>query len=562
MKTISIKYKILMIILLIYIPFIGLFQFYTNRTINRINFQLSKGYAESLQVFCNTVEEEMKKADEFLNADCWAGEEFRSAANAETTEEVTRHLKELGELVQNVLDNHVDITGAVLGIPEKDIWLSFCDTNINYTEREKEEINYMIRRKQMVESANGGWILDESIGRPMLIRTVHYNGAYATLFMDIRILAAKTQTYYNMSSPVVFISGSKQITTAFWIRHYKGDIEQLINAKGSQIVESGEKEYLVLVNSIAGLKAVYGVLYNYNWDWLRVVTYGFVAVVILSFAIIWFSLKYTFFKPLNQLLGVMKSIKEGNFSARADDFRSREFVYINETFNDMVDTVERLKIETYEMEIKAKSSQMNALRLQIRRHFFLNCLKNIYAMARIGNTDNIQKVVLLLSTHLRYTLDISHNSVELSTEMKMCQNYIDLNGVGQNWKPVLYTDIDEELSKFMIPPISILTLLENCCKYGMKQNRALEIYVRATKKMLDKEGFVSLVVQDNGSGFSKEMLYKLNGGREELVKDGHIGISNVLDRIRMIYGEECSMIFDNMDGARIEIIIPVKGETQ
>ena len=258
----------------------------------------------------------------------------------------------------------------------------------------------------------------------------------------------------------------------------------------------------------------------------------------------------------------MKSIKEGNFSARADDFRSREFVYINETFNDMVDTVERLKIETYEMEIKAKSSQMNALRLQIRRHFFLNCLKNIYAMARIGNTDNIQKVVLLLSTHLRYTLDISHNSVELSTEMKMCQNYIDLNGVGQNWKPVLYTDIDEELSKFMIPPISILTLLENCCKYGMKQNRALEIYVRATKKMLDKEGFVSLVVQDNGSGFSKEMLYKLNGGREELVKDGHIGISNVLDRIRMIYGEECSMIFDNMDGARIEIIIPVKGETQ
>ena len=90
----------------------------------------------------------------------------------------------------------------------------------------------------------------------------------------------------------------------------------------------------------------------------------------------------------------------------------------------------------------------------------------------------------------------------------MCRNYIELQGVGQTEKPELNVSMDARLKDFYVPPVSLLTLIENCCKYAMKPGKSLEIKVEAAIKTLDEDRYVDLSVQDNGPGFSDEMCIR------------------------------------------------------
>ncbi len=560
MKKLSIRYRAVIIILVIQIPFMLLFRSYTNRVTERINLQLAKGYQESLQMFCTDVEEQMRKGDIFLNVECWAGENFRQAALADSQEKVLEALEKPVEEAKIILENNQNISGIFFYAEGMDEQIALYGESTHYTLEQKEAMETMTASFHSAkENEEGsGWKLTKETGRPLMVRTISYERAYCTMVMDLERLTAMAQTEYKLSAPVAFLKNRTLITDAHWLRNYQGDLTEMDLDGDYQLVESGGNRYLVIADSVQGMTAIYGVRYSYSWEWLDIMVWAFVGVVILTFVLVWLSMEAAFFRPLKRLLRVMEDIGKGNLSARAEDFKSREFSYINETFNNMVDTVEHLKLQTYENQIQAKTSQMNALRLQIRRHFFLNCLKNIYAMARSGNIENIQKMVLLLSVHLRYTLDIGKNTVPLAEELDMCRNYIELQGVGQEEKPQLTVCMDEKLRDFYVPPVSLLTLMENCCKYGMEPGRKLEITVHASVRVLDEDRYVDLSVQDNGPGFGEEMLYKLNADRESLAEEGHIGICNVLERIRMLYGPDCSMIFGNTDGANIEVIIPLE----
>ena len=560
LKKISIRYRAIIIILALLIPFILLFHSYTGRVKERINLQLAKGYQEALLVFCTDVEEQMKTADAFLMVDCWSGEDFRRASEVDTAEAAEAVLSGVKEKAQILLENNQDISGIFFYSEKAGKLISvYYEDGVQFAEKQKEAMETVAADLYSEKVEEGrGWQLKTEAGRPLMARTVSYQGLYCTAMIDLQRLTGMAQTEYKLSAPVAFAKNGEIITDAYWMRNYDGDLSELIQSDGHNLIESGGVQYLVITDSVMGQTALYGVRYNYRWDWMNLMVWGFAAVVIFTFALVWFSMEAAFFRPLRKLIRVMEAISNGDLTARAEDFSGREFAEINGTFNQMVDTIEHLKLQTYENQIQAKTSQMNALRLQIRRHFFLNCLKNIYAMARSGNVENIQKMVLLLSVHLRYTLDVEKNTVSLAEELDMCRNYTELQGVGQSEKPELKISMDERLKDFYIPPVSLLTLIENCCKYAMEPGKSLEIKVEAAIKMLDEDRYVDLTVQDNGPGFADEMLKKLNTDRGSLAEEGHIGICNVLERIRMMYGRECSMIFGNAGGANIEIIIPLE----
>lgn len=558
MKKISIKYRILLIIFFIQIPFLVLFRIYMMYTVGNINLQLAKGYSEALSVFCNAISTQLSNVDTFLGVDCWADASFRGVSLADSADEARSRLVPVLEKAEILLDNNVDISAVSLDFPRREVNCLLFSPHTTYTEADEIRLKDLLQEIHTDFSGiNTAWVLHTGTGRPYMVRSFQYDGVYCTVMIDFWRLAGRSQTYYKMSTPVVFVKGEELVSEAYWTRSLQEGLPGGNSKEPYYLVTSGEREYLVVSEQIMTMTALYGVQYNYSWDWLNVAIYGFIGVTVACFLLAWLSLHLTFFKPLKRLLGVMDSIRTGDLSARANDFKSSEFTYINETFNGMLDTIENLKIETYENQLLAKTSQMNALRLQIRRHFFLNCLKNIYAMARSGNVKDIQQAVLLLSGHLRYTLDISRDAVDLTTEIKMCQNYMELQGVGQEQKPELEVHIEDELELFRVPPISLLTLLENCCKYGMALDKALHVVIGVSLRKLDDEKFVNLVVQDNGLGFSEEMLPVLNSRMGNLTKEGHVGITNVIARFRMLYGEECSIIFANSDGASIELIIPL-----
>lgn len=155
---------------------------------------------------------------------------------------------------------------------------------------------------------------------------------------------------------------------------------------------------------------------------------GITAVLAAICFVIWY-LRSNVVHPLDALVDAMRRISAGDLSVRADwNPVNLELQQVKEAFNVMLNEIETLKIEQYEQKLDAERQEMAALKMQIRPHFFLNNLKLIYALAETGQTQQIQRMILLLSKHLRYVMDYKRETTSLRDETNFCQNYMEMTG--------------------------------------------------------------------------------------------------------------------------------------
>ncbi len=173
-----------------------------------------------------------------------------------------------------------------------------------------------------------------------------------------------------------------------------------------------------------------------------------------------------------------------------------------------------------------------------------------------GKLEDIQRLIILLSNHLRYMLQEERRMVTLEKELQYIRNFVELQQICMKYPPLCNIECEPELNQFEIPSISLLSFVENSIKYGMNMEKGLQIHVKIGRMMIEGEPFVYLSVSDNGRGFEEDMLKKLNFVLEALPAEGHIGIYNVIQRYRLQFGEE-NVIFahSNYEGAFTEIFI-------
>lgn len=556
-NSISIRWKLFLVVLLVQIPFCALFFYYSNRTVNQVNNQLAEGQLSTLNVFRESLETQIKNAEDYLYAKCWGSDAFVKISEADTSEKIQIAAADLINDAILLAENNANLNTITLYRPDMDAgWVVNRDGMI-------EDSRYLPLLQQLIEegqAANRGWHLKETGNGNVFVRVCEYRGVYAMVAMNLDEIATNARVYSSLSGSIVVRRGSRILNNAVWIRGF-GDLFPEPETTGENwymvVNPLNHVRYQIVETNFAGMTLCMGTRYQYDWTWMRVQGFGLAAVFVMTLMVGIVYLTRTFFRPLNDLVNVMDAIGQGEKPSLELPNNSREFSKVSNTFRDMLTTLERQKIAVYENEIKANRMETNALRLQIRRHFFLNCLKNIYSLANCGDIDSIKRIVLLMSVNLRYTLDFHKDAVELEQELRECGNYVELQGVGQSRPPVLRLNIDPELNRFLVPPVSILTMLENCCKYGSRQDAGLEITISAQQRKMDSQRYVCIAVQDNGLGFREEDLLKLNRDLLQIQDEGHVGIANTMARIRMMYGESCEVLFSNRAGARVEWIIPV-----
>ncbi|MGN0479927.1 MAG: histidine kinase, partial [Hominenteromicrobium sp.] len=264
-------------------------------------------------------------------------------------------------------------------------------------------------------------------------------------------------------------------------------------------------------------------------------------------------------EPVDQIRGTMEQIRAGKLDAKAqNETNIREFREMNETFNTMMAQIKDLKIESYEHEIETQKAQLRYLQLQIRPHFFLNCLKSLYALAESGKYDRIQKMILEFSKHIRYIFTDSMDFVPLSRELDHIRNYIEMQGGFSQYPPICRIDADPLLLDLPIPPLSLQTFVENSVKHDTSPDHALEIDVRASILRSGADTFADLTVADNGSGFPENVIQEINDPDSPLYAQNHVGINNIKKRMSLIYGDSVLYAFFNRDtGSVSEIFIPI-----
>lgn len=262
--------------------------------------------------------------------------------------------------------------------------------------------------------------------------------------------------------------------------------------------------------------------------------------------------------PLTHLNWCMLEFGRGNAQVRADGSRAaqevQELLY---SFNEMAEQITNLKISVYESELEQQKIRYNYLKVQIQPHFYTNVLNLIYGLAEVRKYADIQKLSLSMAKYFRYLMDDKGDFVALRRELECVNSYVEIQQLryGGMIRFGLYAmvDTDQEL----IPPIVIQTFVENSIKYNVTMIRELSVDVVIEKE----DGMLCIRIDDNGCGFSEELLRKLSEKKDISVDGKHIGIRNVQMRIDSLYGGKASMEIRNDEekgGARVRLEIPSK----
>src|SRR6516162_7938161 len=192
-------------------------------------------------------------------------------------------------------------------------------------------------------------------------------------------------------------------------------------------------------------------------------------------------------------------------------------------------------------------ARMDALSSQINPHFLFNTLNTVSALIRV-DPDTARGVVLKLSNILRRILRKHETFVALKEELQFIDDYLDIE-VARFGKDNLeiIKEIDNETIEAFVPSMLLQPIVENCLKHGLAPKiEGGRIRLHAEQR----GGRLKIEIEDNGVGISEERM-------PHVYVEG-IGLSNVRERLRVLYGTDFHLDMQSRpgEGTLIRIEIP------
>ena len=149
---------------------------------------------------------------------------------------------------------------------------------------------------------------------------------------------------------------------------------------------------------------------------------GLLGIYLVIIAVTWL---YTRRRVLGQVNSFYNNLIEYKDTERFDgDMGVEEFAEAGKVLNQRSEEISQLKISVYEEQINRQKVELDYAQLQIRPHFYINCLNNIYSLAKNKEYDEIQETILSLSDYFRYVFRNSQKLVTLTEELHCVKSYI------------------------------------------------------------------------------------------------------------------------------------------
>jgi two-component system LytT family sensor kinase len=207
-------------------------------------------------------------------------------------------------------------------------------------------------------------------------------------------------------------------------------------------------------------------------------------------------------------------------------------------------TRNEMKLERHEQLLLR--ARLDALSSQINPHFLFNTLNTVTALIRV-DPDTARGVVLKLSNILRRLLRKHETFVPLREELTFIDDYLDIEVArfGEDNLDIV-KEIDENTLETFIPSMLLQPIVENSLKHGLAPKvEGGRIFLRTATR--DDRLFIE--IEDNGVGISEEKL-------PHVYVEG-IGLSNVRERLRVLYGTDFQLEIESHEGKGTTIKINV-----
>lgn len=216
----------------------------------------------------------------------------------------------------------------------------------------------------------------------------------------------------------------------------------------------------------------------------------------------------------------------------------------------------RIQIKLEEQERLLLHARMEALQNQINPHFLFNTLNSVSSLVRF-DPDTARELIIKLATILRRLLSSTDAFVPLNEEVEFIDNYLDIEVVrfGRD-KLHVVKELEPSSLEVLVPSMLLQPLVENSIKHGLSskvEGGSIFLRSRLTRR------HVIVEVEDDGVGMGGAQLAGKDNG---VSSHSGIGMANIAERLKVLYGTAARMTVDSQPGkgTLVRLRLPIVNE--
>ncbi len=391
------------------------------------------------------------------------------------------------------------------------------------------------------------------------------NQYVGTLFIDIKLTGIESifrHAEYE-DNEECFVVDANGYCLYSNVEDYIGEnvleyIEEQSTNENSIVITTSADDYGLCTSVIVKSESVYGSIISFK-RMLQLVCIISVGIIVLSSFVI--SKKMT--KPIYDMMQQMEKVETGDFAINLESNGTDEIGILSDRFNQMCITLENYINQSYVAKLKQNQAEMTALKSQIYPHFLYNTLEIIRMTAIEEEEERVGKMIEALSEQIRYIIGNLDDMVPIEKELEIVRKYIYL--INCRYQSKIQLEINRnDGSHYFVPKLILQPVVENAYVHGLKpKNGTGIIQIDITQAEED----IEISVMDNGVGMSEDRIqkiYELFESEDIGIKNEYnwqsIGIKNVNDRIRYMYGKEYGVTITSKEGfgTNVSIKVPIR----
>ncbi|RHQ17699.1 sensor histidine kinase [Lachnospiraceae bacterium AM48-27BH] len=337
-----------------------------------------------------------------------------------------------------------------------------------------------------------------------------------------------------------------------------GIIAELMKPQGTAEAGKGAQQYLCLREPERGFYVILCRQAPISAPAVRMMGTVVLALSLLSLAlslVISEALARHITRPVSRLDKAIAKVKDGDLSIQVKVKTNDELGRLTESFNQMVKDLKRYLEDRVQRQKDLNETTLRLYQTQLNPHFLYNTLDTIKWSAKIHQIPEIAVLAENLAVILRKSIS-SKPFIQLREELDTIESYIKIQKIRFAGRFLYETEIPDVLEDCVIPKMILQPLVENAIIHGLDGCANGYICIYAAQK----DGILRISVTDDGCGMGQEMLDWMNSPNPAK-RDGHLGLYNVIQILKLYYGEEYGIQAESdTSGTTVTIRLPAKKE--
>lgn len=271
----------------------------------------------------------------------------------------------------------------------------------------------------------------------------------------------------------------------------------------------------------------------------------YIAVLALAFLLA-STLSKSITGRISSVISQMRTVRHGPPVPMDSPSAHDEIGDLIDTYNYMTRKMNQLMEKQAQAAEDLRIAEFNSLQAQINPHFLYNTLDSLYFVAIMHGDDQMAEMVEALSDNFKLALNNGSKYIKVADSVKWMQGYMKLQNMRYNNRFELFVDISREILQRETITFIFQPFIENAMYHGLEPKIGKgKISLRGWQE----QNNMIFTIEDDGVGIDD--MSRLENG---------YGVRNVIERIKLNYGEKYGVTFESSpgNGTKVTIVVPVR----